>query len=400
MFHAPLSASQTGRWLHCPGSIPFIHQLREYIPAGSSVFADEGTHAHHLLDYQLQCIYKGRVPETTDPELVEYKDQWAIDVAIDYVQDRMDFNPGAAIFLENYVQPLHDVDDCGGTSDIIILTKKEMEVIDYKHGRGVYVSPEWNTQILTYALGSLQLTDIPVERVRCTIVQPRHGEAVRNSPQQNGVLTVVYTIDEVKVKFEKQLREGIERVRAAQEKCEDPTYSLNKAYKDGLLSPGPGRKACRFCDLKALCPATHDIVIDAKAVMKEFEELDIDDTTLLEKENLDKVQWLYSISADLKQIASSAEELMMQLMQDEDLREHFPTYSLEKRYGHRKWLKPDMEVVKWLINKLGKKKPECFEVKLKSPSQIETKMRKEAKQQLKDSGLIGKPVIGKKVVLK
>ena len=400
MFHAPLSASQTGRWLHCPASIPFTQQLREYISAGTSVFADEGTHAHHILDYQLQCIYKNRRPKEDDPEMVEYKDQWALDVAIEYVQDRMDFNPGASIFLENYVQPFADVADCGGTADIIILTKKEMEVIDYKHGRGVYVSPDWNTQILTYALGALELTDIPVERVRCTIVQPRHGEAVRNSPQQNGVLTVVYSLAEVKEKYASQLRDGIDKVRIAQEKCEDPMYSLNTAHKEGLLNPGPGRKACRFCDLKAMCPATHDLVTDAKAVMKEFEDLDVDDSTLFEEENITKIKWLFENASSLKQIADQVEELIDTLMNNKDTREQFPDYDLMNRYGHRKWLKPDTEVIQWLITELGKKKPECFEVKLKSPSQIESKMSKALKDRLKASGLFGKPLIGTKVVVK
>ena len=400
MFHAPLSASQTHRWLHCPGSIPFIEQLREYVPAGSSTFAEEGTHAHHLLDYQLQCIYKGRVPEATDPELEEYKDQWALDVAIEYIQDRMDFNPGASIFLENYVQPFAKIADCGGTSDVIILTKKELEVIDYKHGRGVYVSPDWNSQILTYALGALEMTDIPVQRVRCTIVQPRHGEAVRNSPQQNGVLSVVYDREEVSVRFADELRKGISKVRIAQQKCEDPRYSLNKAYEEGLLSPGPGRKACKFCELKALCPATHDVVTDAKAVMAEFADLEVSCTNILDEENLKKVKWLYEIAPSLKDIASQVEQFVHDLMQDEEQKGNFPELDLMNRYGHRKWAKSDAAVVQWLMEELGKKKPECFEVKLKSPSQIETKMPRGLKDKLKDSGLITKPLIGTKVIAK
>ena len=335
-----------------------------------------------------------------DPELEEYKDQWALDVAIEYIQDRMDFNPGASIFLENYVQPFAKIADCGGTSDVIILTKKELEVIDYKHGRGVYVSPDWNSQILTYALGALEMTDIPVQRVRCTIVQPRHGEAVRNSPQQNGVLSVVYDREEVSVRFADELRKGINKVRIAQQKCEDPRYSLNKAYEEGLLSPGPGRKACKFCELKTLCPATHDVVTDAKAVMAEFADLEIGNTDLLNEENLKKVKWLYEMAPHLKDIASQVEQFVHDLMQDEDQKGNFPELDLMNRYGHRKWAKPDAEVLMYILKELGKPRLECFEVKLKSPSQMEAKMPKGLKDKLKDSGLITKPLIGTKVIAK
>ena len=398
MFHAPLSASQTHRWLHCPGSIPFIEQLRDYVPAKSSVFADEGTHAHHILDYQLQCIYKGRVPLETDPEIVEYKDQWALDVAIEYIQDRMDFNPGAAIFLENYVQPLPDVKDCGGTADIIILTKNELEIIDYKHGRGVYVSPDWNSQLLTYALGSLNMTDIPVKRVRTTIVQPRHGEAVRNSPQQNGVLSEIYNIADIRVIFEIELRQGVQRVREAQKLCEDPRYSLVKAYAEGYLNPGPERKACKFCDLKTMCPATTEAVVDAKAVFAEFQEMESATSDILSEENIVRIKYLYSMAASLKDIASQAEEVMKTLLEDEELKENFPEFKLINSYGHRRWAKPIAEVIKILITEYGMKKADCYKVDPKSPAQMEKELPKSLRDMLKASEYITKPITGKKIV--
>ena len=396
MYHAPLAASQSQRWLHCPGSIPFISQLREIVPEVPSPHADEGTYAHKVLDHQLQVAYKGVKPDT---KMFKYKDQWAIDVAIEYVQDRMAFNPGAAIFLENYVKPLPKVDDCGGTADIIILTNKELEIIDYKHGRGVFVSPEWNTQLLTYALGAIELTDVDVKRVKMTIVQPRHGEAVRLSPQGNGVMSVVHDVEDVVVKFKNQLEEGISNVREVTEKCESPTFTMSKAYEQGYLSPGPGRKGCRFCDLKTFCPAVQDGVTDAVATMKEFANLDISDGSLLDEDTIKRIYGAYLMGPELKQMASAAENMVLQLL---ELGEDAPSYltervGLETKYGNRTWTKPQADIVAQML-KLGVEKKNLFDVKLKTVPNMLKLLPKATQAQLKE--YIGRPNNGNKIIAK
>lgn len=395
MYHAPLAASQTGRWLYCPGSIPFLQQLREIIPETPSPHAEEGTYAHKVLDHQLQVAYKGKKP---DMKMYTYKDQWAIDIAIEYVQDRMAFNPDATIFLENYVKPLPKVDDCGGTADIIILTKKELEIIDYKHGRGVFVSPEWNTQLLTYALGAIELTDVDVKRVKMTIVQPRHGEAVRLSPQGNGVMSVTYDIEDIVVKFAAQLQQGIANVREVTEKCESPTFTLSKAHEQGYLSPGPGRKGCRFCDLKTFCPATTEGVTDAVATMKEFEDLDISPVNILDEETIKQIYALYLMAPELKQMASAAENMVLRLLELDEV----PMYiadrvKLETRYGNRAWAKPQTDIVAQMM-KLGIAKKDLFDVKLKTVPNMLKLLPKATQAQLK--GYFGRPNNGHKVVAK
>ena len=436
MYHAPLAASQTGRWLYCPGSIPFIQQLREIVPETPSPHADEGTRAHSYLDKALHAIYKpymlsrldylqnkpylsekeekellvaiyGKKGSYSPKEVKEamstrirnlFKDQWAIDVAIEYVQDRMAFNPSAKIFLENYVKPLPMVDDCGGTSDIIILTEKELEIIDYKHGRGVFVSPRWNTQLLTYALGAIELTDIPVRRVKTTIVQPRHSEALKQSPQGNGVMSVVYDREDITVKFADQLRKGIARVREVTKKCESPTFTLSKAHEQGYLSPGPGRKGCRFCDLKTFCPAIQDGVTDVVATMKEFENLDIRDSAILDEEVIKRIYELYCAAPELKQMASAAEDMVLQLLElDEPPPYLTERLNLETRYGNRAWVKPQADVVAQML-KLGVEKKHLFDVKLKTVPNMLKLLPKATQAQLKE--YIGRPNNGNKVVAK
>ena len=395
MYHAPLAASQTGRWLYCPGSIPFLQQLREIIPETPSPHAEEGTYAHKVLDHQLQVAYKGVKP---DAKMFTFKDQWAIDIAIEYVQDRMAFNPGAQIFLENYVKPLPKVDDCGGTSDIIILTRKELEIIDYKHGRGVFVSPDWNTQLLTYALGAIELTDVDVKRVKMTIVQPRHGEAVKLSPQGNGVMSVTYDIEDVTVKFKKQLKEGITRVQEVTDKCDNPTFTMSKAYEQGFLSPGPGRKGCRFCDLKTFCPATTEGVTDAKATMREFADLDVSDDSLLTDEVIKQIYDMYLMAPELKQMASAAEDMMLQLLELDEPPEYIvKRVGLKPRLGNRTWIKPQADIVAKMVA-LGVAKKDLFDIKLKTVPNMLALLPKATQAQLQE--LYGRPNNGNKIVAK
>ena len=62
-----------------------------------------------------------------------------------------------------------------GTGDCVIVADSELHVIDYKHGLGVLVSAEGNSQMMCYALGALELFDgiYDIQTVKMTIFQPR-----------------------------------------------------------------------------------------------------------------------------------------------------------------------------------------------------------------------------------
>lgn len=403
MYHAKLAASQTHRWLQCPASIPFIDQLREYIPASSSPYADEGIYAHEVLNHQLEVMYKNKVPKE---DYFNFPDQWALDIAIEYVQDKMLLNPDASILLEKYVTPISNK-DCGGTVDIAILTKRELEIIDYKHGRGVYVSPDWNTQLLTYALGILNETDRIFDRVKLTIIQPRHGEAIKASLHKNGILSIVYPISKITKTFHRELSDGIARVMQTQHLAKNPTWTMNKAYEQGHLSPGIDRKACRFCDLKALCPATGDEIVNAINAIDEFKDFDTDiqnttvsTSTLLSDTAISNLIDLYTRTHFLKDAIKQIEELVLTLLELENppsiLLEHF---KLEKRYGHRKW--SSTKSIKEIIAKmeeLGYGKTDCYDVRLKSPSAMLKMISKADTSNILE--YIEKPYIGNKIVPK
>ena len=163
----------------------------------------------------------------------------------------MEFKPSAKIYVDKYVKPYDHRDDMGGTADVIIRSNREIEVIDYKHGRGVYVPVKDNTQLIIYALGVLNkmedflgkkrvtqlkrdeygncwLEDAYIPdplQVRITIIQPRHGQAREESPSGNGVMTQVYSMNEM-WQWKLDILDSIARVDDVDKKFERPTYTF------------------------------------------------------------------------------------------------------------------------------------------------------------------------------
>ena len=67
------------------------------------------------------------------------------------------------------------VKDGFGTGDCVIVADEELQIIDYKHGVGVLVEADHNSQMMCYALGALEVFDgiYDIERIQMTIFQPR-----------------------------------------------------------------------------------------------------------------------------------------------------------------------------------------------------------------------------------
>jgi hypothetical protein len=189
--HARLSPSASKRWMVCPGSVRLIESLD--LPETFNRYAAEGTVAHEI--HELALLAKGIAADHIGKKMtvdgfkftVTEPMAEAVQVSLDYVQERIDEHEGWGYRVELKVEvraslkPLGIPGLDGGTSDVVLLvwdgdTLVEIEVIDYKHGQGVAVEPEHNTQALCYALGvaleeSTHITD--QTNVRVTITQPR-----------------------------------------------------------------------------------------------------------------------------------------------------------------------------------------------------------------------------------
>lgn len=168
--HALLSASSAARWLICP---PSAVAAAAY-PPQSTDYTREGTLAHEVAEWvasgqsKTKSLPKGQDDGVT-AEMLDCAQGYA-----DYINE-LKTSDDAVVLLEQRVDFSPWVPDGFGTCDCIILQGDTMEVIDYKFGKGVSVSAEWNPQMMLYALGALNDYGLAydVDTVRMHIYQPR-----------------------------------------------------------------------------------------------------------------------------------------------------------------------------------------------------------------------------------
>lgn len=274
--HALLSASASHRWLNCTPSV----RLSEGIPDKGSEYAQEGTDAHSLCEFKLRNLlgmpaidptehlswYNGEMEECAENyasyvlELLEKAKETCTDPVV-LVEQRVDFSR----FVENGF----------GTADCIIIADGTMNVVDYKHGKGVEVSAESNPQMMLYALGALEIFDgiYDIEEVRMTIFQPRIGNISVSSMVKSALL---------------EWANG------------------ELAEKAALAYEGSGDFACgdwcRFCKAKAICRKRAEE--NLKMAQYDFAPADTLDETEIAAV-LDRADELASWVTDVKEYALS-----------------------------------------------------------------------------------------------
>jgi hypothetical protein len=67
------------------------------------------------------------------------------------------------------------VPDGFGTGDVVLISDKTLHIIDLKYGMGILVNAEYNSQMMLYSLGALEIYDslYDITEVSMTIFQPR-----------------------------------------------------------------------------------------------------------------------------------------------------------------------------------------------------------------------------------
>lgn len=226
--HSILGASSAERWTHCTPSA----RLTEKMEDKGSDFAAEGSAAHTLCEWKVRKFLKqqaGRRPSSdywTD-EMEECADNYR-----DYIADLV----GAArqkcrdpvALVEQHLDFSQYVPDGYGTGDFLLIADRDLNIVDYKYGKGVPVYAEHNIQMMLYALGALLEYDMlyDIENVTMTIYQPR----------LSNISTWEITAEELYRWAEEDLK---------------PKAEL--AYKgEGDFVPGSW---CRFCKAKNTCRA-------------------------------------------------------------------------------------------------------------------------------------------------
>lgn len=181
--HALLSASGASKWLNCTPSAV----LESKIEGITSSYADEGTLAHDLAEVTLNYYLKRINKEAYNKELIELQEsEYFNESMAEYVNEYVDYcierytsykNVSAGIeetvSLEPYIEKGFSHLDFRliGNNDYF----DTLEIIDYKHGKGIPVYAKDNKQLLIYALGAyLEHGFIyNIQTISLTVFQPR-----------------------------------------------------------------------------------------------------------------------------------------------------------------------------------------------------------------------------------
>lgn len=263
--HALLSPSSSEKWLHCTPSA-YLESLEPYSPP--SIYAAEGTEAHELGELKLSYMLEKISPEVYDTKFENFRltskfyNEEFNDFVNDYCKEVMmivkeDYkDEKVEVFLEEKVEFTDVVPEGSGTSDVVIVGKNFIHIVDLKFGKGIPVSAIGNTQLRLYALGALKkfrLNGVFTE-VRMTIIQPRLYDITTD-------FISVADLNDWAINYVK------------------PRAELAIAGK-GEIQSGPH---CRFCKRKGKCDELG--AYQLQVAQREFEATIVDDT-LLEPRNM------------------------------------------------------------------------------------------------------------------
>ena len=278
MSHALLSASGAHRWLSCTPSA----RLEEQFPESTSSYAEEGTLAHELCEMKINKAlfglsakaYNSALKRIKGNELYQAEMDKYTDEYLDYILEKVhSFDSPPTVIVEKKVDFSSYVPEGFGTADCIILADGELHIIDFKYGKGVEVSAEYNPQMMLYALGAyLEYSFLfQINTIKMAIVQPRINNISEFSIGVNELLEWA----ELTVKPKAQM-----------------AWLGNGEYTAG--------EHCKFCRAKASCRERVRKNLEAeKFELKEGPLLSPDEIGEALKKAIDLAKW----AEDLKEYA-------------------------------------------------------------------------------------------------
>jgi len=322
--HARLSPSASKRWMTCAASVLFIESLD--ITETPNKYAAEGTVAHEV--HELALLAKGVAADHIGNKMtvdgfkftVTEPMAEAVQVSLDYIQRRITehedwgYRVEVKVEVRASLKPLGIPGLDGGTSDVVLLvwdgdTLIEIEVIDYKHGQGVAVEPEHNSQALCYALGvaleeSTHITD--QTNVRVTITQPRavHMRGPIRTWETNAVDLNNWQVNELVPKANH---------------TRDPDAEFV-----------PSDDGCRFCPAAGQCPALYNKTQDI--AIADFAEDTFPDPEVMSSEQ----KRIVLDHADMLRNFVIAVENQVKLEMDHGSKDYEDGYKLVYKTTHRK----------------------------------------------------------------
>lgn len=180
--HALLSPSSAHRWLNCP----LAPRLEATLPEKPSEYAQEGTVAHSACEITAKKKFKKVKAAEYNRVIKRLKSNAAWDdemlhtaeLYVEHLTERaMAFANEPYIAFEVKVDVSDYVPEAFGRCDCVMFGADTLIITDYKHGKGVPVSPDENPQLMLYALGALKLYKPlfgeALKKVEVYIDQPR-----------------------------------------------------------------------------------------------------------------------------------------------------------------------------------------------------------------------------------
>ena len=307
-YHALLGPSSAAMWMACPPSA----RLGEKIKDTGSEYAAEGTLAHHVGELLLREKWENMdisvdiAAAQTDPlysaSMLEYMKAYA-----DFVEERMAEAKAQCsdphIFIEQQVAFAEYAPEGFGTSDVVIITDGQMEVVDLKYGAGIPVSAEGNPQMRIYGLGAYLAWcwAYDIQRVRMTIYQPR----------LDSISSDTMTVTDLLEWAEKELKPKA------------------KLAWEGKGDFNPGEKQCKWCKAAATCRARAEYQMEL--AKHDFAP----PPTLDESEIADILTRLPEFKAWVKQLEEYAQDAAV------NHGVHFPGYKVVEGRSNRKYTNED-----------------------------------------------------------
>lgn len=340
--HALLSASGASRWLNCPPSA----KLEEAEgPRETSVYAEEGTLAHELAELYIRHdilgtvddqVFSDRFDEIMNNKLFSEEMLDVVPVYVDYCSEQFNEavsnDPQALMEIEQKLDLTKYVPESFGTADCVVIGGNVLEIIDYKHGKGVPVYAEWNKQLMLYGIGAYLKYEMlyDIQEIRVTIVQPRI----------NNISSWQISIDELFKWADEELA---------------PIAKL--AFEgDGELKAGDW---CKFCAVKSRCRTLYKKNVEiAKYDFKEPNLLSDEEISDILERTPALVEWANSIHEYAQEKAVNQGKV-------------WPGFKLVEGTSRRKWL-DEGAVAEAIFSKIPEaSEDQVYDMKLKTITQIE-----------------------------
>lgn len=321
--HARLSASAAHRWIACPGSIRLADQCPE---PPSSDYAEEGTAAHALAETVLKdervnvYSYVGKMLyiEDLDKHWKITQDMAdAVNVYVDYILGLMAEVEEDCVYIEEKFDLSWIYPGMAGTNDCCVYDKDKsiLHIIDYKHGKGVEVSPIWNDQLMFYALGALR------------VVLESRGQILGTAYEY--IKEVALTVVQPRVDGEEAIKTwyiGVSQLLF---------WGLNVLKPAGKMvgntsAPLRSGEHCRFCPALAVCPENVRHACDVAKT--DFDHIQLPAPEDLTPEDITKVL----DSAEL--INAWVLQIKVFTQQQLEMGKEIPGWKLVAKRANRRWL--------------------------------------------------------------